>query len=130
MLHSLLNLHGHTLLALAAVAAVYSIVEGIESVGLWRERRWAEYLTVLATAGFIPFEVRELIHGISALKVIALVLNVAILVWLVVNKRLFGVRGGEQHQSSGDPRELFASPTPVPPESLGSSPELAPAPSA
>jgi uncharacterized membrane protein (DUF2068 family) len=129
VLHSLLNLHGHTLLALAAVAALYSVVEGIESVGLWMEKRWAEYLTVVATAGFIPFEVRELLHGVSALKVIALVLNVAILVWLVINKRLFGVRGGEQHQSSGDPTELFASPaTPVPEDSLDVPPELEPAP--
>jgi len=125
VLHSLLNLHGHTLLALAGVAALYSVIEGIEAVGLWRERRWAEYLTVLATAGFIPFEVRELMHGISALKLIALTLNVAILVWLVINKRLFGVGGGEQHPPAGDPLELFASPPrPVPMRSLDPKSEL------
>lgn len=93
-LHRVLDLDPHSLHVLAATAAAYSVVEGVEAVGLWLEKRWAEYLTVLATAGFLPFEVHELIKRVTVLRVGALVLNLAVLVWLVWSKRLFGVRGG------------------------------------
>ncbi len=53
-----------------------------------------EYLTAVATAGFLPFEVHELLVRVSAFRIGALVVNVAILVYLVYAKRLFGARGG------------------------------------
>ena len=80
-------------LAGAAVAA-YAVLEGTEAVGLWLGRRWAEYLTFAATVVFVPYEVYELTKTISALKVLALVINLAIVVYLLWAKRLFGVRGG------------------------------------
>ena len=66
----------------------------VEAVGLWRARRWAEYLAVVATSLFIPIEVRELILGVTTLKVVAFIINLAAVTWLVWAKRLFGVRGG------------------------------------
>lgn len=79
-------------LALAALA--FGAVEAIEAVGLWLERRWAEYLTVVATASLLPVEVVELTRHLTPLKVAGLVLNIAVVVYLVWAKRLFGVRGG------------------------------------
>jgi uncharacterized membrane protein (DUF2068 family) len=93
-LEHFLNLRAHTLAILAVTAVAYCVVEGVEAVGLWLERRWAEYLTALATAGFLPFEIHELIDRITVLRATALVVNLAILVYLVWRKRLFGVRGG------------------------------------
>jgi uncharacterized membrane protein (DUF2068 family) len=93
-LHRLADIDRGTVTVLAVTAAVYAIVEGVEAVGLWRERRWAEYLTVVATAGFLPFEIRELIDKVSVLRIGALVVNLAIVAWLVWSKRLFGLRGG------------------------------------
>jgi uncharacterized membrane protein (DUF2068 family) len=87
----LLTLQRHTLLVLSVTATVYAVVEGVEAVGLWLERRWAEYLTALATAGFVPFEVRELIRRVTVVRTGALVLNLAVLVWLVWRKHLFGL---------------------------------------
>ena len=86
---SLANLY----LAGAAIAA-YAVLEGAEAIGLWQGRRWAEYLTFAATVVFVPYEVFELTKSISALKILALVINVAIVVYLLVAKRLFAVRGG------------------------------------
>jgi uncharacterized membrane protein (DUF2068 family) len=80
-------------LAGAAVTA-YSILECAEAVGLWRGRRWAEYLTFIATVIFVPYEIYKLTKGISALKILALVISVAIVAYLLVAKRLFGLRGG------------------------------------
>jgi uncharacterized membrane protein (DUF2068 family) len=67
------------------------VLEGTEAVGLWKERRWAEYLTAVATAGFLPFEIIELSKKVSPLKVGTFVVNIAILVYLIWAKRLFGV---------------------------------------
>ncbi|MDQ1424223.1 MAG: hypothetical protein QOD72_1721, partial [Acidimicrobiaceae bacterium] len=93
-LHRVADLRQSTITTLAITATVYCIIEGVEAVGLWRERRWAEYLTAVATAGFLPFEIHELAVRVSVFRVGALVVNVAILVYLVYAKRLFGVRGG------------------------------------
>jgi len=90
-----LGLHGKTITVLAVTATVYAVVEGVEAVGLWRERRWAEYLTVIATAGFLPFEVHELVARFTVVRVGAFIVNVALLVFLLWSKRLFGIRGGQ-----------------------------------
>ena len=113
-LKKFLNVHKGTLTILFVTAVVYAVVEGVEAVGLWRERRWAEYLTALATAGFLPFEVHEVMKRVTVLRVTALVLNVGILAWLVWRKRLFGVRGGPKEEERPDPAELFAPPAPAP----------------
>ena len=95
-LHRVLGLHRSSLTILLVTAVVYCVIEGVEAVGLWRERRWAEYLTAVATVGFLPFEVHELIKRVTVVRVGALVINLAVLVWLVRAKHLFGVRGGEK----------------------------------
>jgi uncharacterized membrane protein (DUF2068 family) len=112
-LERFLHLQKHVILVLAVTAVVYCVVEGVEAVGLWLERRWAEYLTAAATAGFLPFEINELLKRVTWLRILALVLNVAILVWLVYKKRLFGVRGGAkalEDQEEFDREELFGPP--------------------
>jgi uncharacterized membrane protein (DUF2068 family) len=106
-LHRFLHVGTGTVTVLAFTALAYCVVEAVEAVGLWRERRWAEYLTAIATAGFLPFEIDELIKRVTVLRVGALVVNVAILVWLGWRKRLFGVRGGHQPEERPDPMELF-----------------------
>ena len=78
----------------AAAASAYAVLEGAEAVGLWWQKRWAEYLTFIATCVFLPYEIWELTKSISPLKIIALVINLAIAVYLLLAKRLFGLRGG------------------------------------
>lgn len=104
----LLNLRRGTLGVLALTALVYCVVEGTEAVGLWLERRWAEYLTVLATAGFLPFEIDELLKRVTVVRTGALVVNVVVLVYLVWRKHLFGI-GGPQ-----TPAAALTSPGPMP----------------
>jgi uncharacterized membrane protein (DUF2068 family) len=82
-------------LELTGVAlTAYALLEGVEAVGLWRAKRWAEYLTFVATALLLPLEVYEIAHKPTALKAVTLVINLAIVAYLVFAKRLFGVRGG------------------------------------
>src|SRR5436190_16087197 len=61
-LDKLFTLKSSTLTGVGLAVLGYSAVEGIEAVGLWYQRRWAEYLTFIVTASFIPLEVYELIH--------------------------------------------------------------------
>ena len=67
---------------LAIAALVYAAVFAVEGIGLILRKRWAEWLTVIVTASFIPFEVYELVRHGGAGKIVAIVLNVAIVVYL------------------------------------------------
>jgi uncharacterized membrane protein (DUF2068 family) len=67
-------------LALGALA--YASLHLVEAYGLWRCKRWAEWLTVVAGGVYIPVEVYELWRGINWLKTGILVVNVAIVVYL------------------------------------------------
>jgi uncharacterized membrane protein (DUF2068 family) len=74
--------------------AAYAALEGAEAIGLWLQKRWAEYLTFIATTLLLPIELYELAHRITPFKVVALIVNIAIVVYLLFAKRLFGLRGG------------------------------------
>jgi uncharacterized membrane protein (DUF2068 family) len=89
------SLRPRTLEVAGAFVTGYAVLEAVEMVGLWYARRWAEYLTFVATTVLLPLEVYELTTRITALKVIALLVNIAIVVYLLLAKRLFGLRGGE-----------------------------------
>ena len=75
------------LLALSAFA--YAALEATEGVGLAMRRRWAEYLTVIATGILIPYEVYEVVVHPTLFKVGALLLNLAVVGYLAYRKRLF-----------------------------------------
>ena len=84
-----------TLTWLALAAAGYAAIEIIEGVGLWMLKRWGEYFAMVATSVGIPYEIYDLTAKVTVLRLVAFVINVALVVYLVVTKRLFGVRGGK-----------------------------------
>jgi len=93
-INELLSLRSTKLHLLGAAVLAYALLEGVEAVGLWLQKRWAEYLTFIATALLLPLEVGELSLRFSVLKLATLVINLAIVAYLIFAKRLFGVRGG------------------------------------
>lgn len=78
----------------AALLGAYAALEAIEGVGLWLLKRWGEYFAAVATATFLPLEVRELIKGVTFTRAGAFAINVAAVIYLLLAKRLFGLRGG------------------------------------
>lgn len=126
----------HNLYLIAAGAAAYAALEGVEAVGLWLGRRWAEYLTLIATVVFVPYEIYELTKSITWLKVLALIINLAIVVYLLLAKRLFGLRGGgkadqaERDKDYGWPAIERATPRPTARVAPAPVPEIPPVPPA
>jgi uncharacterized membrane protein (DUF2068 family) len=90
------TLNPRTLLFLAIGLALYAIIELSEAVGLWMGRRWGEYLALVATSVFVPYEIYDLTVKITLLRIIAFTVNIALVVYLVWTKRLVGVRGGKR----------------------------------
>jgi len=72
----------------------YASLEAVEMVGLWFAKRWAEYLTFVATTLFVPLEVYEMVTSFGWLKFATFVVNMAVVLYLLLGKRLFGLRGG------------------------------------
>ena len=84
-----------TLVLVSLALVAYALLELVEGVGLWLLTRWGEYFAVIATSVFLPLEVYDLVSkGITTTRVAAFAINVAAVVYLLVSKRLFGLRGG------------------------------------
>jgi uncharacterized membrane protein (DUF2068 family) len=90
----LFSLRAATLREFGIALLAFGMLEGLEAVGLWLTKRWAEYLTFLVTTLLLPLEIYEIIHKGTVLKVIGFLINVAVVVYLLFAKRLFGLRGG------------------------------------
>jgi len=58
-----------------------------EGIGLLMRKHWAEYFTVITTAALLPLEMYELVRHFTAAKVIVLLVNAAIVVYLVLRLR-------------------------------------------
>jgi uncharacterized membrane protein (DUF2068 family) len=72
---------------LALGAFLYAGLFTTEGLGLWLGLRWAEYLTVVATASFVPIEIFEILQRLDLLRMGALVMNLAVVVYLVYRLR-------------------------------------------
>lgn len=83
-----------TLTLITGMLAVYSVLQVVEGVGLWLLKRWGEYFAVVATSIFLPLEIYDLGRGITTTRVATFAINIAAVVYLLVSKRLFGLRGG------------------------------------
>ena len=81
------NFNHVTIIAVAGM--LYAALEATEGVGLAMRRRWAEYLTVIATGILIPYEAYEVVSHTTFFKIGALLLNLAVVGYLVYRKRLF-----------------------------------------
>jgi uncharacterized membrane protein (DUF2068 family) len=96
----------NTLLWVAIALLVYGVLQIVEATGLWLLKRWGEYFAVVATSLGLPIEIYELTERITWLRVGALIINVAAVIYILLSKRLFGLRGGyaayeaERHEDS------------------------------
>ena len=97
---ALLHLNPKQFALLTLGTLLYAVLFSVEGIGLWFAKTWAEYLTIIATAGFIPLELHEVIRRISAPKAVTLALNIAIVAYLVVQVRRRGRRAADDDLTS------------------------------
>jgi uncharacterized membrane protein (DUF2068 family) len=105
-LDKLFSLRSGTLEEIGIALLAYGLLEATEAVGLWFGKRWAEYLTFLATSILLPLEIYEIVHGGTVLKVVGFIINLAVVVYLLFAKRLFGLRGGGAAEQARRSREV------------------------
>jgi uncharacterized membrane protein (DUF2068 family) len=105
-LDRLFTLRTATLREAGAGLLAYGTLEGVEAVGLWFGKRWAEYLTFISTTVLLPLEIYEIIHGATPFKVIGFLINLAVVIYLLLRKRLFGLRGGQGAEEAERERDV------------------------
>ena len=91
----LMDVDAQTLRLLSVGSLLYSALFYAEGFGLLSAQPWAEYLTIVTTAGLIPFELYELHLRITLIKMGVLVANVAIVLYLARRVTRDGGRGRE-----------------------------------
>jgi uncharacterized membrane protein (DUF2068 family) len=82
LLEKLAKVDDRRLKELSIGTFIYSAIFFTEGMGLWFRKRWAEYFTIITTASFLPLEVYELVRRFSGGKVLALVINLAVVAYL------------------------------------------------
>jgi uncharacterized membrane protein (DUF2068 family) len=75
------------LIKLSVGTFFYAALMLTEGVGLALHKRWAEYFTVFATSSFVPLEVYELVQAFSVVKVLVIIVNLAIVAYLIIGLR-------------------------------------------
>jgi uncharacterized membrane protein (DUF2068 family) len=83
MVQRLLEVQPAQLGLVAAVLSMYSVMYLIEGLGLILLKHWAEWMTIVTTSGLVPVEIFELVRKPSRTKVAALIVNLAIIAYLI-----------------------------------------------
>jgi len=68
---------------LASMALLYSALCLIEAYGLWRSRRWAQYVAVISSGLYLPVEIYELFLRITWPKALVVAVNIGVVGYLV-----------------------------------------------
>lgn len=62
---------------------IYAAVFIVEGVGLWLDKKWAEFMTVITTGLLLPVELYELVHHPTVVRSLVLAINAAIVAYLI-----------------------------------------------
>jgi uncharacterized membrane protein (DUF2068 family) len=95
MVSHVVDVDEKTLRLLSIGSFLYATLFYTEGFGLFFDRRWAECLTIVTTAGLIPYEVFELLRRVTMLKIDVLFANALIVAYLVWRMTRGANAGGE-----------------------------------
>jgi uncharacterized membrane protein (DUF2068 family) len=82
-----LNVTPKQLEAASVGTFIYAALLLTEGTGLLLREHWAEYFTIITTAGLIPLEVYEIARHLTVVKIVVLLVNVAIVIYLIARVR-------------------------------------------
>jgi uncharacterized membrane protein (DUF2068 family) len=81
------NLSPNKIKDLGVVSFIYAGLFLTEGIGLWLVKRWAEWFTVIITGSLIPFEVYEIHRHPTPIKILVLIINIAVVGYLLYRIR-------------------------------------------
>jgi len=76
--------------ALAVTAFAYAALMGAEGLALHWRKPWARWFTIVATASLLPVEVYEIVRAVHVVRILVLLANLAVVVYLWRRTDLFG----------------------------------------
>jgi uncharacterized membrane protein (DUF2068 family) len=69
---------------------IYAALFLTEGIGLWMLKRWGEWVTVVITGSLVPLEIYEIYRHPTATKMLVLMINIAVVVYLLYRIRTGG----------------------------------------
>jgi uncharacterized membrane protein (DUF2068 family) len=69
--------------AAARIAFAYTVLRFTEAYGLWWGRTWAEWVAFVSGTLLLPLEIRELLRGVTLIRCLLLVGNLAIVFYML-----------------------------------------------
>jgi uncharacterized membrane protein (DUF2068 family) len=81
------NIRPEKIKELGIASFVYAGLFLTEGIGLWLLKRWAEWFTIIITASLVPLEVWEIFRHPSPGKILVLIINLAVVVYLIYRVR-------------------------------------------
>jgi uncharacterized membrane protein (DUF2068 family) len=91
---------------IATVAAIYVTLRFIEAYGLWHIRPWAEWLAIASGSIYIPFEVADLLRRVTWFRVLVIVVNLGIVLYML----LLRLEAAKKHHAAHHSAESDRSP--------------------
>jgi uncharacterized membrane protein (DUF2068 family) len=81
------NLTPNKIKSFGVVSFIYAALFLTEGIGLWLVKRWAEWFSVIITTSLVPVELYEMYRHPSVIKCLVLVLNIAVVGYLIYRIR-------------------------------------------
>lgn len=81
------DLSPHRIKEIGLGSFLYAALFLTEGTGLWLGKRWGEWVTVIITSSLLPLEIYEIYRHVTWSKVAVLVVNLAIVVYLIARLR-------------------------------------------
>lgn len=88
LLQALADINNTKLMIVTVGALLYSFIRFVEAYGLWYQYRWTEWLALVSSVVYLPFELYELYQKVNLLSLLLLMLNTLVVIYLatVLNK--------------------------------------------
>jgi uncharacterized membrane protein (DUF2068 family) len=83
MLRKVMALTPNRIRGLGVGSFVYAGLFLTEGIGLWMLKRWGEWFSIIITSSLIPIEIYEIYRHPTTLKVLVLIINVALVGFLL-----------------------------------------------
>ncbi|HQU86764.1 MAG TPA: DUF2127 domain-containing protein, partial [Pyrinomonadaceae bacterium] len=99
LMEKLSGINNNQIMLFSVGSFLYAGLDFTEGIGLWFEQRWAEILTSVATALFVPLEIYEIYERFTLVRVLILIVNLFVIWYLATRVKDEVVEEIKAHES-------------------------------